>query len=309
MPWAAIIPAVASLAAAGISAASSSGAQSQAADQFQQNIANQHLMAQQGIQWKVNDAKAAGIHPLFALNANTASFSPVHSVGGGGMDMSALSNAGQHIGRAIEATSTKPSRENGVASALLMERASLENDLIRSQIARNLGQGQVGPPFPSMSAPTGGLAGQQIPGPASIGIAEAKPHEIVTSVPGNPGHSAGPMAPMVRWVASTDKGGAIPYPAKDLEGVDDGPIGIDWYVRNMLGPMVDSAGHGPTPAQIQSMWPGAIGARWNHGNWRWEPDFGRNGPRYIGASSRRGASVSMPYRPGRGYTQLGGRPY
>lgn len=40
------------------------------------NIKYQKQFAQRGIRWRVKDAKAAGVHPLFALGANTASFSP-----------------------------------------------------------------------------------------------------------------------------------------------------------------------------------------------------------------------------------------
>ena len=44
------------------------------------NYAHQKEFAQNGIRWKVEDAKAAGIHPLFALGAQGATFSPI-SVG------------------------------------------------------------------------------------------------------------------------------------------------------------------------------------------------------------------------------------
>lgn len=40
------------------------------------NIEFQKEFAQNGIQWRVEDAKAAGLHPLFALGASTPSFSP-----------------------------------------------------------------------------------------------------------------------------------------------------------------------------------------------------------------------------------------
>ena len=46
-----------------------------------QNVANQKEFAQKGVQWKVEDAKKAGLHPLYALGANTTSFSPVPVTG------------------------------------------------------------------------------------------------------------------------------------------------------------------------------------------------------------------------------------
>ena len=47
--------------------------------QAQQNYAQQKEFAQKGIGWKVEDAKASGIHPLYALGAQTHSFTPTVS--------------------------------------------------------------------------------------------------------------------------------------------------------------------------------------------------------------------------------------
>lgn len=71
------------------------------------NIAHQREFAQKGIQWKVADAKAAGIHPLYALGAQTHSFTPVHA----GDVAGALSDAGQHLGRAVDAGLTHHQRK------------------------------------------------------------------------------------------------------------------------------------------------------------------------------------------------------
>lgn len=90
----------------------------------------QREFAQKGIQWKVADATKAGIHPLYALGANTVSYSPV-SVG-----MPDLGAMGQDIGQAIDRVSNPPERVNGALGALALERAGLENDLLRAQIAR-----------------------------------------------------------------------------------------------------------------------------------------------------------------------------
>lgn len=115
------------------------------ASQARQNIQLQKDFAQKGIQWRVADAKAAGIHPLYALGANTTSFSPV-PVG------SNFGQAGQDIGRAVEAAGTPQTRAVG---QLALERASLENDLLRAQIASERARlvGQVGPPVPDPRYP------------------------------------------------------------------------------------------------------------------------------------------------------------
>lgn len=56
------------------------------------NMNTQKQYAQNGIQWRVEDAKKAGIHPLAALGAHTTSFTPI-SVG------SELGDAMQRIGQ------------------------------------------------------------------------------------------------------------------------------------------------------------------------------------------------------------------
>lgn len=123
----------------------------------QQNIQLQKEFATKGIQWKVDDAKSAGVHPLFALGASTQSFSPV-SVGAGssGGMAEALGGAGQDIGRAVNATMSSTDRKSAAgkaAEALSLERGQLENDLLRTQLASQaakLGQAGGTPPMPSM---------------------------------------------------------------------------------------------------------------------------------------------------------------
>lgn len=102
------------------------------------NIALQKQFAKEGIQWKVEDAKKAGVHPLYALGATTHSFAP--SVVGDTSLATGLSNAGQDISRALDATapaSRKISAYNATVEGLNVERMSLENELLRSQIFRS----------------------------------------------------------------------------------------------------------------------------------------------------------------------------
>lgn len=105
-----------------------------AADAAQRNYDAQKEFAQNGIRWKVADAKAAGIHPLAALGVNNASFSPSFTAGDNG-----IAQAGQEFGRAIEAKSTRAERALEVA----MQREThseqlrglrLENDIRAEQL-------------------------------------------------------------------------------------------------------------------------------------------------------------------------------
>lgn len=122
-----------------------------ASDAAEEQAALQKEFAQNAIQWKVADAKAAGVHPLYALGANTVSYSPV-SVGDTSMG-SAFSNMGQDVGRAIEAVQSEPERTAAKQlTALQLERAGLENEFLKTQIAgqinRNVRSAQVGPGMP-----------------------------------------------------------------------------------------------------------------------------------------------------------------
>lgn len=111
--------------------------------QQESNTALQREFAQNSIQWKVEDAKKAGLHPLYALGANTTSFQP-SLVGSNFGDM------GQDVSRAVEQISSEGGRAgNKVADALQLENMGLQNDLLRSQIARLNQGGQVAPPMPS----------------------------------------------------------------------------------------------------------------------------------------------------------------
>lgn len=114
----------------------------------ERNYQAQKEFAQQGLRWKVADAEAAGVHPLYALGAQGQSFSPSF-VGDTGVGQG-LSNAGQDISRAAMTTATNNERDsayNQQLRTLALERGSLENELLRTQIRRQVLES--GPAFPS----------------------------------------------------------------------------------------------------------------------------------------------------------------
>lgn len=119
----------------------------------ERNIQMQKDFAQQGIRWKVADAKAAGIHPLYALGAQTSSFAPV-SVGAIPASAgSGLAAAGQDLSRAINATRTAPERlEATAASRLQLQGMALDNDIKRATFASALQKirQNENPPIPSV---------------------------------------------------------------------------------------------------------------------------------------------------------------
>lgn len=127
MPWGAIggaaIGAIGSLIGGGMS---NNAAAANAATQY----AHQKEFAQNGVRWKVADAKAAGIHPLAALGAQTFSYNPVMTQAGDGGVSEALGRMGQGISRAAEAKALAEER------ALNAEARKKSNDLVDAQIAK-----------------------------------------------------------------------------------------------------------------------------------------------------------------------------
>lgn len=113
------------------------------------NYNAQKEFAQNGIRWRVEDAKAAGIHPLYALGASTASFSPVSGYGGDFGISEAARTFGQGIDRAAEAKMTREERDRMDARQEMQDVFALARfqadqryqeaqvRLIDSEIARN----------------------------------------------------------------------------------------------------------------------------------------------------------------------------
>ena len=121
----------------------------------------QKEFAQSGIQWKVEDARKAGVHPLYALGANTISYSP-SSVGNAVADTSLgspVAASGQDSSRALHATRTGGDRNaafDKTVQDLSLQKMGLENQLLSTQIAKM--RGQIGPPMPALNTQ------QDIPG-------------------------------------------------------------------------------------------------------------------------------------------------
>lgn len=120
------------------------------------NLQLQEEFARNGVRWKVEDAKAAGIHPLAALGANISSPAPV----GVNLDRAdltpALSSMGQSIDRAVAAKKTEGERAAQMAvqtklNDLTIERTELENESLRLQNRKMLQS--LPPPMPVLGRP------------------------------------------------------------------------------------------------------------------------------------------------------------
>lgn len=196
----------------------------------------QKEFAQNGIQWKVEDAKKAGIHPLAALGAQTHSFSPV-SVGD---PASSLSNVGQNLDRAIDSTSDQTTRVASYDTALRklqLERGTLENDILRQQLASSIAlrtQAGRSPGIPTSMSANPALVGHaelpQVPG-----IVTDNPLPRIAPDSNSPHQEPGAVTDMGH---SRTSHGYFPLYSKDAkERLEDDTIGeLQWAFRNRILP-------------------------------------------------------------------------
>lgn len=205
--------------------------------------------AQKGIRWRVKDAKLAGIHPLYALGAQTQSYSPI-TVG------SDFAGMGQNLGGAIDAARSAPERDKAVLktmSDLQIDHMRLQNDLLRTQIAgsavavtRQAGRQAPGPVI--------GADPFLVPGQPDSGNVETVPLQVDASRPGQPHMEAGPV---------TDTGhtrtpaGFAPVMSNDARQrlEEDFPGMIQWNVRNRIMPAFsDDRWNPPYRAPAGKVW-------------------------------------------------------
>lgn len=163
-----------------------------------QNYEAQKEFAQMGLQWRAEDARQAGLHPMAALGAAGASFSPSFGAfdsPGAGLARAAidagLSEMGQNTTRAQRAAQDDHARQ---VNALTIRRMELENAALEGQISQmwaGLMQPS-NPPYPGPRAAVAGrLDGQVADGRAPAGVVEVVPSESKSARPGDRGTEAG----------------------------------------------------------------------------------------------------------------------
>lgn len=216
------------------------------------NYERQKEFAQNGIRWRVADAKAAGLHPLAALGASGAMYTPSGYIGG--TDMSFIGDAAAEFGQGVErAVSAKQQREERLRTqaimdqklALDMKASKAQSELIEAQtaqikqdmalqLARSAaraiaGQQQV-PPLPSGGALLAGQ-GQAYP----TGKTSPETSKVPTSMPGDPTTQAG--RPPDARLYSTPGGFAVLPNEATGDVLDATPgAGLQWAFRNGILP-------------------------------------------------------------------------
>lgn len=230
------------------------------------NIALQKEFAQNGIQWRVKDALAAGIHPLAALGAQTHSFqASVMSE-----PTANMSGMGQDLSRALASTRTQDEKDLQtlqVQSAKLdVEGKALDNQMKQSQLNK---LNQTGPAFPG--------GGNFIDGQGDSGASKSrvvsKPMERTVSLKGAPYSEPGAVTD-VGWVKTPS--GIVPVPSKDAKERIEDSMPHEWshFYRNNITPIW---GGGPKPPK-EALPKGATGWKWNPIQMEYQPKFPSKDP-------------------------------
>lgn len=120
---------------------------------YWQNVKREENARQTAVQTRVADARAAGIHPLYAMGASLPTFSPVSVGGVSGNPMgNAIAAAGQDISRAVNATAPADIRADAYTKTLQdlsVTNMTLKNELLSSQIRKiNAAGTPPAPPIP-----------------------------------------------------------------------------------------------------------------------------------------------------------------
>lgn len=222
----------------------------------------QQQLAHNRISWTVADALRAGVHPIYALGGSGPTYSPVS----GGSLAAGLSGAGQDISRAMlaqmsererretalreQARDAVVERRNEERHRVDMERAALENSVLRSQLAR-MGAGQLPPGFPE---------GVNSVRPGSV---RQVPSRVVQGARVNPSRQPGAITGY--QFMRTPDGGLTPVQSEQAkERTEDELFSqIDWWMRHRIQPAI-----GGLPAPSTRDYPLAPG-------YRWEWNFGR----------------------------------
>lgn len=252
------------------------------------NYEQQKEFAQHGIRWKVADARAAGLHPLAALGAQTTSFSPIaigqtpDPIGG------YLADMGQNIDRALDQTRTRTERAEALRDAEARRTRSLErqeqmdslnverhraelqhmdmqNQLLASQIARYK-SAQLGPGMPS-NVGAGGTAHS-----APTGSVEINPAQITSRSAAQPALEAGGDTPGFKEfrIGGKNIGGVMELPneamSQSMESL--GPLlSVPAYLMHSGMRAVDYVRHGPGTDSLPKL-PSSH-------RWSWNPFTGK----------------------------------
>ena len=141
-PWGSVIGAAGGIASSLFGSNSQNKANEQNLQLAREQLAYQKELAKTQIQWRVEDAKKAGLHPLAALGVSPMSYAPV-SGSAVGADYSgvgqSLQQMGQDIDRARMAALDREERKKALAlqdtqTALALKNQELNNQILEQEL-------------------------------------------------------------------------------------------------------------------------------------------------------------------------------
>lgn len=181
------------------------------------NAQLQREFAQNGIRWRVEDAKAAGLHPLAALGTSGASASPSFVAGDLG---ESIARAGQSMGDIVSRTRT--------ATEAAIQDAQLES--LKASSAKDYAQAAY---WTSEAKRAGQVAANPMPASvAPTGVVQVKPDQVISTKPGDPSVTAGQHAGYTDNILSRSSRsgktlhGVVPY---SDDGWSEGKESAEWY--------------------------------------------------------------------------------
>lgn len=260
MVWPAIIAAVGSIAGGLLGAGAARSGDKSAAAQAALDRQFQQDMARNQIQWRVEDAKKAGIHPLYALGPTGMQYSPPAIVGGGS-EAPYLAQMGQDVGRAISAGMSERERDRAAAAAVAaqaMERQR-QDVLYKQQVEHNeLNNVLLAERIAQMRSP-GTPPGMPEVRNVGTGTVSVLPSRTTSPSPATLGREAGSIRDY--GFANNDDGGLVVVPSWDIhERIEDNFLQQwSWAIRNQVAPLLSgvtrpSYDEFPLPAGQQWEW-------------------------------------------------------
>lgn len=221
-----------------------------------QNAAMQEMFAKMGIRWRVEDALAAGIHPLAALGASGASFSPSYQLGDTGEKYRALGNMGQDLFRAASSGMTQQERiYNKELMDYNLKKLRYENKLLDGQINGN------SQPLP----PAINGFGQLIPGQNSNRTMDIIPTGRTVSSPGDTSKAYGSITD---WYFRNLPGGRLKVaPSPDVQGVlaNNAVEMLKWEAKHHISQMTNPIRYRPSYSEFPLP---------KNMRWQWDPYAG-----------------------------------
>lgn len=278
MVWGSLIGAGASIIGGALASGASGASNSSNEAIMAAQLAFQREMAQNGIRWKVEDAKAAGIHPIYALGAPPFNPSPVAIANQPDTGWAnALSEAGQHIGRAVDSTKTQEEKVDAHTQTmreLQLQNAALQNKALETDIQFKqaeygaiIGRSSFGQPFPDPhagrnpafvdSGPPSNTGSYRpfgsSPAATATGLVDPKPHQPVIRDPSRPHQEPGDITD-TGWARTPT--GWTPVPSKDVkERIEDSLVSETlWEMRNRIPPTFQGRFNPPFPAPPGKVW-------------------------------------------------------